>query len=131
MTSGRASRITGLRGAMMALALLALAIKVLVPQGYMAADHASATGFPLVICTAGGRITLDPPGEHAPAEKAKGDSPCAFAGNITPPTPSPIALANFTAWSFAPAPLPAQPEQTPGRGLAAPPPPAIGPPSLI
>jgi hypothetical protein len=116
---------------MMALAIAALAVKVLVPQGFMAPEHAGAGAFPLVICTAEGRVTLDTGDKHAPAPKPKSDSPCAFAGNLAPPPPPLVAFAGFDRWNRAPAVVSASPEQTPGRGLAAPPPPAIGPPVLI
>jgi hypothetical protein len=119
------------RGAMMALAILALVVKVLVPQGYMAAEHGDGARFPLVICTAQGRVTLDTGDKHAPPHKSKADSPCAFAGNVVPPAPSLISVAAFDRWSPFATVVTMVGDQRPGRGLAAPPPPAVGPPVSI
>jgi hypothetical protein len=117
------------RSVLMTLALLALAVRVLVPPGYMTPDRPTS-GFSLVICTDHGLITLDDDGKQAPG-KPKGDAPCAFAGGMAPPAPTVAVLTSFEGW--APAPLRVEPRQdlAPGRGLAAPPPPAIGPPVLI
>ena len=121
-------RSKGWRGVCLALAALALAIKVLIPQGFMVANQGGA--FPLVICTGHGPAAERDDGKKGPAQKYS-DAPCAFAGNITPPPPSAAAI-------------PAEPyaavaerladdraaDLMPGRGLAAPPPQSHAPPSV-
>jgi hypothetical protein len=85
----------------------------------------------LVICTGHGPLLLDRPGDHsAPPGKSKPGATCPFAANITPPAPVLFILAPHLAafHRIVAAPMG---EQSPGRGLAAPPPPAIGPPVLI
>ena len=122
-----AGRWTGL-GAL--LAVLALLINVVVPQGTMVAS--AAAGPALVICTGHGPMALPGP-DGAPAQKGKAaghDGTCAFAGHglaSAPPPLPPIARADF-----APAPPVrlAAADLAPGRGLAAPPPPSHAPPVL-
>jgi hypothetical protein len=113
---------------MFMLALLALVLKVVVPPGFMLADTSGA-GVALVICTGHGPLTLGHAGEHkAPPAKSRADAPCAFAGNITPTAPvaiGPAPSAALIAQAARIIPL----DQAPGRGLVAPPPPAIGPPT--
>jgi len=116
------------RGVMIALAVLAIAVKVWIPQGYMAPAEAGA-GFPLVICTDHGLITLDD--KPAPAGKSHSDAPCAFSGNLAPTPPPLAALIRFETWVPTRTAVRTPGDLAPGRGLAAPPPPAIGPPRLI
>ena len=117
------------RSVCLTLAMIAVALKVLTPPGFMVASTQGA--LPLVICTGHGPLILggskDP---AAPAHKAS-DAPCAFAAASTPPTPSlailvpaPLRLAADLA------PTARGADQTPGRGLAAPPPPSHAPPSI-
>ena len=113
---------------MLTLAALALAVRVLIPQGYMAPSQPGA-GFPLVICTDHGLITLDD--KPAPPGKSRTDSPCAFSGHLAAGAPPPPTLARFEVWSSAPPRVEIRRDLLPGRGLAAPPPPAIGPPRPI
>lgn len=105
---------------------LAIALKLLVPQGWMP----GATG--LIICPDASPVAMAPahhnhhdaPGKPAPHQ------PCAFAGlglAAAPPTAipelSPPAAVPPVALS-GPRPVAV------GRGLAAPPPPSTGPPFL-
>lgn len=113
-----------------AVALLALFLQLLFPAGFMAAAPGQAHGLPIVICTAQGQTTVewDLGAGHKPKAPAKSMAPCAFAGHATasaPPLPIAVA-ASPEAWIAAAAALPET--VAPGRGLAAPPPPAIGPP---
>jgi hypothetical protein len=94
----------------------------------MAPSQAGA-GFPLVICTDHGLITFDD--KPAPPGKSRTDSPCAFSGSLAPSAPPLIVFTRFEAWSQAPLRVQFRRDLAPGRGLAAPPPPAIGPPRLI
>lgn len=128
-----------MRGVFVALALLALALKVLVPPGTMIAQPSQGASFPLVLCTGQGpRViqgaTLLGPasaGKDKPAEKSSHDAPCLFAGHgAAAPIPDlrafePVDFVAFEEAVQAGAPSPV----TPGRGLAAPPPPPRGPPA--
>ena len=128
MTVRRAALGAWPRSVFLALALLALAVRVLVPPGYMTPERPTA-GFSLVICTDHGLITLDD--KQSSPGKSKTDSPCAFAGGMAPLQPVSAVLTRSQTWAVAPARVAAQRDLAPGRGLAAPPPPAIGPPRLI
>ena len=124
LTGGKAG---SWRGVSLTLVIFALAMKVLVPPGFMVASNTGA--FPLVICTGHGPLILGDHGDQkAPAHRTS-DAPCAFAGSATPPTPSvavsiaePIAIAIDQIVGAQSA------DQTPGRGLAAPPPQSHAPP---
>lgn len=122
-----------------ALAVLALAIRVLIPAGFMLSPQAAQGGLPaIVICTGHGAMTVavdadgqvHKPGEKSPAKSAD-NHPCAFAGAAAP-LDAPIGLevgrpifAGVASSSVLPA------HQRPGLGLAAPPPPTTGPPLLV
>ena len=120
------------------LVAFALMLKVLVPAGFMVGPPSSGLPFPLVLCTSQGPLVVDGgealPGHHeggrAPGGQAH-DSPCAFAGHgagAPPPSDLPVAAIAFVAFR-EPAPTLA-PDVAPGRGLAGPPLPARGPPTL-
>jgi hypothetical protein len=120
-----------MKGAFLALAFVAVLVKVMVPVGFMAAERPTSHAFPFVICTAQGRATLPASTEHAPAHKSKTDAPCAFAANAAPPAPAEIAVlsAPFRAEPLAVREVRA--DLQPGRGLAAPPPPSQAPPAVL
>jgi hypothetical protein len=114
------------------LAWMALAMRVLVPAGFMPA--ATPLGPQIVICTGAGPISVaDPagaaesPGDETPK---KVDHPCAPAGFAAEAMPETFAFASRSVEVSSAAAPPARPDLVPGRGLAAPPPPATGPPSL-
>jgi hypothetical protein len=119
------------RRAFLALAALAVALKVLLPPGFMVARQGE--GFPLVICTSQGNVVVQDdgaPGE--PAGKAGHDAPCAFAGNGAVDVPPSLAAPVLLAFAAFEAPEPrALTSLAPGRGLAAPPLPARGPPRFM
>jgi hypothetical protein len=110
-------------------ALVALALLVLVPPGFMVASDGPAR---ITICTGHGAVesSLDLSGKSAPANHGKADAPCAFAGHAAPLARAPAAPIVTAAWTLvrASAALPAS-QIAPGRGLAAPPP-ATGPPAI-
>lgn len=119
------------------MALLAIAMKVLVPGGYMLDASPRDGALTLVLCTAEGLVTI-PVADQAPAGHNDKDpaepqhDPCVFAGHgvyapavaTSDPVPTPWrplgALVSTAAYAVAP-----------GRGLAAPPPPATGPPASL
>lgn len=114
--------------------LLALAVRIVVPSGFMPSGE---RGFAITICTGGDTQTvwMDKTGKLHKEDPSKGKTvdhqPCAFAGAI--------AANDFVANDFhidlppvaTVAPAFAIAEASIGTGLAAPPPPAIGPPSYV
>jgi hypothetical protein len=115
---------------MIALAFLALVLKVIVPPGFMLADQTASGGFSVVVCTGHGPLRLDRPGDHkAPPAKSRADAPCAVSGNLVPTVPVVFTIGRRPHLFDAAMPAFAR-DQAPGRGLVAPPPPAIGPPAF-
>ena len=113
-----------LNGAGFALVLIALLFRLLVPQGAMVA--AEAHGPALVICTGHGPMS----GAESTPGKTKAAGDCAFSAHVgTAFTPPLASIAVPIAWTLV---GPQAPEVGSGRtvGLAAPPPPAVGPPAI-
>lgn len=106
------------------LAFLAVCLRAAIPAGYMVAqDH----GPQLVICTGHAAAPGDPGGKPA-SDPHKGDTVCVFAAaHLAAPAPDGPAVLPWTTAVAEVAPF-RRPDPTPGRGLAAPPPPATGPP---
>ena len=109
------------------LSVLAIALKVLTPSGFMMAQQAG--GFPLVICTGQGPMVITDHGDQkAPAHKTA-DTPCAFAGlgaTLAPDLGGQVALVSqIDLHLVQQAPWT---DQTDGRRMAAPPPQAHAPP---
>ncbi len=115
--------------------MLALALRVVIPSGFM---PSSERGFALTVCTGMDNtqtVWMDKSGKLLKEDPSKGKSvehqPCAFAGATMA---SDLPAGDFTA-ALAPvaatAAVFAAMEVSVGTGLAAPPPPAIGPPSYI
>lgn len=122
-----------MRGVFMTLAALALALKVAIPAGYMTRPAATDDlPFALVLCTAQGAVAIQPDGQGAPEPAANHASPCLFAGHGAMAPPLGLSIATPVTFVVYRA---AQPRRlvdlAPGRGLAAPPLPARGPPSLL
>jgi hypothetical protein len=116
----------------LAFALLALAIRVVAPPGTMFGERADGRGVTIVLCTGHGPVTIDDP--YAPKNDKtdnKSQSPCAFSAGAAPPVPESASLPAYTLVAFAAAPIRAALDLVPGRGLAAPPPPSIGPPARV
>jgi len=126
--------VTPLRNFAAVFILMALAMRVVIPSGYM---PSSERGFALTICAGMDTQTvwMDKSGKLHKQDPLKGKSvehqPCAFAGaamaadfpaNALQIAMPPVALV---------VPVFAKREVSIGSGLAAPPPPAIGPPSYI
>lgn len=125
----------------LALAILAGAVlmRVLIPQGWMPVE--TADGWRITICTGMGPMRMEMPGAMASAMNAMhhgqpghdqggSDHPCAFAGFAMaldePPLPM-LDLPRFVAQAWLPVIVATVGI---GRGLAAPPPPATGPPAI-
>ena len=124
------------------LAMLAVALKVLIPAGYLLSAQAGPGGMPtMVVCTGQGEfvVAVDAdgkpiqPGQSKPGDsKSKGgDHPCTFAaasaGHVAP---APFAILEPVRFVWLSSP-PRLTTQRPGLGLAAPPPYTTGPPSII
>lgn len=107
-----------------------LLLRVLIPQGWMPVE--TEHGWQITICTGTGAMQMtmpDPTGRHR-QDHSPADHPCTFAGfalALDRAMPPILALAPviLSGWLVA-----AGRTVTIGRGLAAPPPPATGPPSL-
>ncbi len=128
-----------------AIALLAVLVRAIVPAGYMLAHADTDTGRYLTVQMCDGHalesqakqiIDLDTGKRVDPStldKSGKGEpnhAPCVFAG--APALAEPMALAEPVAFVVAHDVEFAAPRDLhPGRGIAAPPPPATGPPSLI
>lgn len=120
--------------------MLAIALKILIPPGFMAGAPTNDLPFQIYLCTAQGGVAVaagkaltadrgDP--EQTPAKSAH-DSPCAFAGHAlgaAPPSVTEAPVVAFLAY-IPPAPSIAA-DLIPGRGLTGPPLPARGPPALL
>lgn len=121
----------------MAFAALAIALKVLIPAGFMAAPDRNGSPFAVVLCTGQGAKVVEPGGlmsaEHdAPDQKAPHDPPCPFAGHGAAALASPLFAASHVEFAaYAPPVAGPAAHPAPGRGLAAPPLPARGPPSQL
>ncbi len=128
-----------LRHVFLTLAVLALTLKILVPPGFMLAEPTNDLPFALVLCTSEGAVVVDSGkalphqggSDQAPDQVAH-DSPCAFAGHGLAAAP-PVLLDGGAPQFFAYETRATQPapDLVPGRGLAGPPLPARGPPTLL
>ena len=119
------------RGAFLALATLALALQVLIPQGFMLSGASGQAA--VVICTGHGPLLTAPDGgkSKAPTPKDKADAPCPFAAHGGGSVSSPSAFVAAIAWpAYVAATLPRPEPVFVGRGLAAPPP-ARAPPAIL
>lgn len=107
------------------LAVLALALRLVVPAGFMLSQ-----GSGLVICTGQGALTVVPGQDGAPAPSDRPDHhPCAFAAAAADGFRTLLAAAEPVRFAVPAAVLiPLLRAQRPGLGLAAPPPPTTGPP---
>jgi hypothetical protein len=118
------------------LIVAAMLARSIAPDGWMPVANA-AGGIEIKVCNGTGpddAMVLSADGKlhhKAPAKGQTGDHPCAFSGLGLADAPPPLLAL------VAPIPVPDTThaldpiEAAPGRGLAAPPPPATGPPSLV
>ncbi|WP_431470284.1 hypothetical protein [Sphingosinithalassobacter sp. LHW66-3] len=124
----------------LALVACALLVRIAIPAGWMPQAHAGTVRIALCNALPGApavhsaRALLEaaiPAPDGDPAPDAGADSPCAFAGMAlavslpqAPPASAPSRSADRAV------PFPDRTGPAPGRGLAAPPPPATGPPAF-
>jgi len=127
------------RHVFMTLATFAVALKILIPPGFMAGAPTNDLPFPLVLCTGEGATVVLPgdllPGhegqDRAPADSGH-DSPCVFAGHglaAEPPSLLDVGAVDFIPYGYRP--QASVTDLAPGRGLTGPPLPARGPPALL
>ena len=127
------------RDAFLVLATLAIALKIIIPVGFMpGADQRNGLPFALVLCTADGAKTVaagDVLGSNKGSDKGgkpAHDAPCPFAAQgANAPPPSLIASGAAQIVAYVEPIAPSVRAIMPGRGLAAPPPPPTGPPTII
>ncbi len=125
------------RDAFLVLATLAIALKIMIPAGFMPGiEPRDGLGFAIVLCTGDGARMVDPghglDGHQDERGKPAHDVPCPFAAQgaaVPPPVVAAVGEAVTVAYLEPIAP-PAR-AIAPGRGLAAPPPPPTGPPSVL
>jgi hypothetical protein len=122
-----------MRHVWLTMATLAIALKIIIPPGFMAGPPTSDLPFALVLCTAQGAVIAGGTGDHdGDAAPASADAPCLFAAltaTAAPPTLTDAGAVQFVAYGFKP--QTAAPAVAPGRGSPAPPLPARGPPTQL
>jgi hypothetical protein len=135
MTARQPSMTVRRRLGWLMLLVAALIARSMAPEGWMPVANA-AGGIEIALCNGMGPeavMVLGADGtlhEKAPVSGHNNDHPCAFAGMGVGDAPPMIAVAT-PALATRESLLPATPFVSfPGRGLAAPPPPAIGPPAF-
>lgn len=125
---------TGLmRHVWLTMATLAIALKIIIPPGFMAGPPTSDLPFALVLCTGQGAMSVaGDNGKHDPGKSPAAEAPCLFAG-LTAAAPPPVladaGLVEFVAYAYRPQAV--APDIAPGRGSPAPPLPARGPPTQL
>jgi hypothetical protein len=115
----------GMRRSALLVALAAMVLRALLPAGMMVAPESGK----IVICTGRGAVErpVDQPGK--PTKAAAGI--CLFAAQASAAPPPSLAVVTLTGPVLAEATIGRPQAIIPGRGLAAPPPPAQAPPTLI
>jgi hypothetical protein len=118
-----------LRLGVVLLALLAVALKVAIPPGFMIAQTGGS--FPLVICTGHGPLVLSGQTHSDHGKKSTSDAPCAFSGHVATPPPASVVVSAAVGLVYLAPAIDRRGDLVPGRGLAAPPPPSQGPPRSV
>ncbi|MDO8323661.1 MAG: hypothetical protein Q7T23_12050 [Phenylobacterium sp.] len=124
------------------LACMAIALRVFIPQGYMLAPGADSGSVPIVLCTPQGArtVSIDAAGHIVdsptktptdPSGSPAADHPCAFSGSGVAFAAEPPMLVVLAGLRWVHVSVAVESQTTPGRGLAAPPPPPTGPPLQI
>jgi hypothetical protein len=116
-----------LRIAGLSLAFAVLLLRTAVPAGWMV-SATPGEAFEIVICTADGAVTMtgELPPENAPKDSKSGE--CLFSA-LNAAATGPADCETPVTTAEADAALAVDRSASPGRGLAAPPPPATGPPA--
>ena len=131
--ANRNSRRTGVSYVLIALALL---VRVLVPPGFMTVPSADGRDGGIIICTGDGPLDFagtafdDTPGE-TPQKGQTASGHCVFSGCLWADASCARSLTPVVFALEADTDVPHPPGIIPGRGLAAPPMPARGPPDRL
>jgi hypothetical protein len=105
----------------------ALALRLIVAPGFM--PVASADGFTIALCSGQSAMSVHIPGKSDPAMPGGGSCAYAALAVATAPDVPAMLLPSMILAPVAPMLIPLI--RSPHIGVPAPPPPAIGPPSLI
>lgn len=126
----------GARGLLAALALLVLAIQLVAPSGFMPVR--TERGVVVTLCTGTGPVNVvvdrgmaPDRRDHRTDDGMAGQQHCPFAASVQPVIP-PLVLADLPlpAWQLAFGPIAFALKTGLIARLAAPPPPALGPPAI-
>jgi hypothetical protein len=115
----------------LALALVALAVRIALPAGFMLSQ--ADGGAAIEICSSQGAVLISDDGQAgAPADESpvRGDPACAYAAVGSPLLGAAGPHLAKAAWSFERIAQEARAAQSPSPSLIAPPPPQTGPPAL-
>ena len=124
------------RDAFLVLATLAIALKIMIPVGFMP-DMGQRNGLPfaMVLCTGDGAKVvlstkaLDTQTPDDQGRKSPHDAPCSFAAQgANAPAPMTMGVDAAQVAVHVSPDTRSMRDTSPGRGLAAPPPPSTGPP---
>jgi hypothetical protein len=125
------------RHVLMALGVLAIALRIIIPPGFMpaAATTTNPLPFALVLCTGKGAVTVQagqalPLGDKPAPTKQAHESPCVFAGQALATPPPAWAIAEPTLYQYEPQQQARPLGLAPARSATGPPLPARGPPIL-
>ena len=129
MTTASPARVTRFRFGWLVLLVVALIVRSAAPAGWMPVVSASG-GIEITVCNGDAPLVLAKDGSlHKQVPKGEAHD-CAFAGMGVASAPPPQVAIDLPIRTANTAPIVERLAITPGRGLAAPPPPATGPPAL-
>ncbi|MDX2274332.1 MAG: hypothetical protein NW206_02690 [Hyphomonadaceae bacterium] len=126
---------TGFSQVLAALAFIAIAVRALVPAGYMVGPVEDGRILPIVLCSgheafldlSSGQLVEDGAPVEDDGQSNQTNAPCVFAVSAHFATPDAKVEVSLSQVYADEAPV-IRPVGVPGRGLAAPPPWATGPP---
>ena len=126
---------TGFSQVLAALAFIAIAVRALIPSGYMVGSADDGRILPIVLCSgheafldlSTGQLVEDGAPVEDDGRSKRTSAPCVFAVSVHFATPE-AAVEPALAQDYSEDAPDIRPVSVPGRGLAAPPPWATGPP---
>ena len=125
---GRLRSGSGLQRTWLVAAALALVVRLIVPAGFMLAP---AKSFQLIVCTGHGTALFQPVGQGPTKAPKTEDHVCIFSGaHLATDAVSLGFIPVKTSWVQITVPI-LKASLSPGRGLAAPPPPATASPNTF
>lgn len=123
-----------MRHAVLMLAMLAVAVRVFIPAGFMPSARVNDLPFPLVICTGHGELVVAA-GQEMPETPVAPDgsarhAPCVFSGAVAGPLADGPVLQTSISFQYLSTAVRLPVSFEGGPGITGPPLPARGPPSL-